>query len=350
MSDITIPRAASAGTGAVSRRRFLQASAAATVAAGASACSRDQEPIVRPEGVPLSAFDKKSTAEQVTAGIDLAGRTVLVTGATSGLGLETMRVLHARGARVLGTGRTLDKASAACASVGERCTPLALELEDLDSVRACSDAVRALGVPVDVLVCNAGIMNLPALEQVRGIEKHFFVNHLGHFLLVNRLLPQVQAAPQGRVVVVTSSAYKWAPPAGIELEDLGQSKGEYSAQEAYGIAKTANGLFSLELARRFQGTAATSNSVNPGAVDTNLWRHLPAWQRAFTPLLRLMIKSPAQGAATQCYVATAPALATVSGHYFSDCNPEVPGGQMRNAELAQRLWAKSEELCAGWLG
>lgn len=333
----------------LTRRELIGGAAVVTAAAATSGCSSNKEPIVRPAGVPLSSFTKKSTAEEVTAGIDLAGKTVLITGATSGLGLETMRVMHARGARVIGTGRTLDKARAACDSVGARCTPLALELESLDSVRDCADAVRAMNAPLDVLMCNAGIMALPERELVKGIEKQFFVNHLGHFLLTNRLLDAVRAAPQGRVVVVTSSAYKWAPPVGIEFDNLSQER-EYTPNKAYGISKTANGLFTLELARRFQGSNATANCINPGAVDTNLSRHYPEWQRRIIGLIAgFFLKPVGVGASTQCYVATAPALAKVSGYYFNECNPEVPGGQMTNAALAQQLWAKSEELCAGYL-
>ncbi len=334
---------------ALTRRGFLQAGGATVLAGSVTACSRGDEVKVRPEGVPLSPFTKTTSAAEAVAGVDLTGKTVLITGATSGLGLESMRVLASLGATVLGTGRTLAKAREACDGVGSRCKPLELELESLDSVRACGDAVRALGMPLDVLMLNAGIMALPELEQVGGLEKQFAVNHLGHFLLANRVLDQVRAAPQGRVVTMSSSAYKWAPPAGIEFDNLSGER-EYTGNKAYGIAKTANGLFSLELARRFAGTAATSNSVNPGAVDTNLMRHLPGWQRAiFTPIARFLVKPVGVGAATQCYVATAPALAQVSGYYFEDCNPVVPAGQMTNTALAQQLWTKSEELCAGYL-
>lgn len=304
---------------------------------------------MRPEGIPVSAYDKKTTAEQVVASIDLSGKTVLITGATSGLGLESMRVLAARGARVLATGRSLDKAKAACASIGPACVPLALELESLDSVRTCAEQVRALAAPIDVLMCNAGIMALPELEKVNGLEKQFAVNHLGHFLLVNLLLPQVMAAAQGRVVVMSSSAYKWAPPAGIEFDNLSGER-DYTPNKAYGQSKTANGLFSLQLAKRLVGSMATSNSVNPGPVDTNLARHYPGWQRAILGVISGFILKPvAQGAATQCYVATDPALAKVSGQYFEDCNPRLPAGQMRNEELAARLWQVSTDLCKGYL-
>lgn len=311
---------------------------------------RPKPPVVRPPGVPLSPFNAKSTAEEVTAGLDLAGRTVLVTGATSGLGLEAMRVLALRGAHVLGTGRTLEKAAAACSTIAGRTTPLALELTDFPSVVACAEAVRALGVPLDALICNAGVMALPQLEQAHGLEKQFVTNHLGHFLLVNRLLPQVQAAEQGRVVVVSSSALKWADETGIEWDNLSGER-DYNPNRAYGQSKLANCLFSLELSRRLAGTRTTSNSMNPGAVLTDLQRHAPAWAVKLGDLLGpAFMKSPAEGASTVCYLAAHPTVAEVSGRYFIDCNPVALGGNSENPEMAERLWAVSTDLVREYLG
>ncbi len=330
-------------------RRIFVASTAALGTAGFAGCGRNDEPVIFAAGVPMSEYDKKTTAEQVVAQLDLSGQTFLITGGTSGLGLESARVLAARGANVLLTGRTRARALEAASSLGARCTPLALELEQPDSILACATEVDRLGMPIDGLLCNAGIMVLGDLRQVRGIEQHFAVNHLGHFLLVNRLLPQVQSAPQGRVVVVGSSAYKWAPPAGIEFDNLDGAR-DFTANKAYGQSKLANALFSLELARRLEGTLATCNSLNPGAVDTSLWRHYPKWQQALlAPVKGLLLKSPEQGASTQCYVATAPALASVSGQYFENCNAVVPPPQVRDAVLAQQLWAKSEQLLREWI-
>lgn len=336
----------------MTRRTFLVAgtSGIAVGTAGLAGCGRNDEPVVFAEGVPMSRFDKKTTAEEVVAGLDLSGRTYLVTGGTSGLGLETARVLLARGANVLLTGRTLDRAREAAAPLGAaRCTPLALELEEPESIVACSAEVNRLGMPIDGLICNAGIMALGERRVVRGIEQHFAVNHLGHFLLVNRLLPLVQAAPQGRVVVVASSAYKWAPPAGIEFDNISGER-DFTPNKAYGQSKLANALFSLALARRLEGSTATSNSLNPGAVDTSLWRHYPKWQQALlAPIKGFLLKTPAQGASTQCYVATAPALAGVNGQYFENCNAVVPPPQVRDAALAERLWTTSEELLRDYL-
>jgi len=335
------------------RRKFIAGVGAAATLPLLSSCSRGGDDTRRPPGVPVSPYGDDSTAEEVTAGVDLRGKTVLITGATSGLGLETMRVLALRGAHVIGTGRTLEKAKAACDSVKGRTTPVALELERWDTIVSATDLIKTLGMPIDMLICNAGIMALPKLERVYGLEKQFVVNHLGHFILANRLLPQVQAAAQGRVVVVSSLGYQWAPPAGIEFDNLSGERG-YEPNKMYGQSKLANGLFSLELARRLRtsGSTATSNSVHPGIILTNLGRHFDEWKRTVSKLIGwTFMKSIPAGAATSCYVATAPALGGVSGHYFENCNPVVPmaGKHMDDLALAQKLWQKSEEIVAEYL-
>ena len=146
---------------------------------------------------PVSPFGPTSTAEEVTAGLDLSGMTALVTGCNSGIGLETMRVLALRGAHVIGTGRTVERARLACDTVEGRATPVALELSDFDSIVACADAVQAMDTPIDMLICNAGML-VRELQQVNGLEIQFVVNHLGHFILTNRLLDRVLAAPEGQ--------------------------------------------------------------------------------------------------------------------------------------------------------
>src|SRR5262249_31521643 len=222
------------------------------------------------QDVPRSSFPSGGTAEDVTAGIDLAGKRVIVTGCNSGIGLETMRVLALRGAHVIGTARTIERGREACASVTGKTTPVVLELSDFDSVVACAKEIRALDTHVDVLVCNAGVL-LTDLQQVRGLEMQFVVNHLGHFILTNRLLDRVKAAPQGRVVVVGSVAHQFVPPGGIQFDNL---SGKGWERQAYGHSKLANGLFSLELSKRLRGTKATSNSLHPGVVATNIMRNM----------------------------------------------------------------------------
>lgn len=336
-------------------RRQLLAGAAATMltAAGCAAGSGDAD-VRRPAGVPVSNFNARSTAEDVTASLDLRGTTALVTGATSGLGRETLRVLALRGAHVIATGRSRERAIEAIAGVGAtgRATPLALDLADWATVTAAAAEVRALGRPLDLLICNAGIMQPPALALVHGIEQQFAVNHLGHFVLCHHLLDTVKAAPQGRVVVVSSQLYLAAPPRGIDFDNLTGAKG-YDAPAMYGQSKLANALFAFELARRLRDTAVTANAVHPGVANTNLDRFKPGWRRLAGRLASLgrgYVKSTEAAAATQVYVATAPALARVTGCYFEDCNPVVPSGpHMGNRELAARLWTASEELTRPFL-
>ena len=335
----------------MNRRDLLLGGSAAistgSLATSVAGCGRAD--VVRPEGVPLGPFNADSTAEEVTAGMDLSGTTALVTGANSGLGYESMRVLALRGAHVIGTARTLEKAAEACASVPGRTTPVALELTDFDSVVACATEVAALGVPLDILMCNAGVMEVPTAEQINGIERHFVTNHLGHFLLTRHLLPQLMTAPQGRVVVVSSGAYKQAPAAGIEFDNLSGER-DYEPRKAYGQSKLANYLFVRELARRVEGTRVTANALQPGVIMTNLGRYLPWYQIVTAKLFGwTFMKSVEAGASTQVYLATWPRLAGVSGYFFKDCNPFLPGGNMENDELAARLWMVSEDLTRPWL-
>ncbi len=292
-----------------------------------------------------SGFGYGSTAEEVTDGLSLQGRTVLLTGCNSGLGLETLRVLARRGARVLGTARTLEKARAACESAGPGAVPLACELSDPASVRACVEAVRAGGERLDALVCNAGIMALPRLQQAHGIELQLFTNHVGHFMLVTGLLDRL--AEDGRVVVLSSRAHTRAPKEGIRFDDLAGAK-SYSPWGHYGQSKLANLLFAKELARRFAGSRRTANAVHPGVIWTNLNRHMPAAASLFYLVAGpLVLKSVAQGAATQVYVAVHPAVAGISGAYFADCNVARPRPDAEDPALARRLWEVTESIVAG---
>jgi WW domain-containing oxidoreductase len=295
-----------------------------------------------------SGFGYGSTAEQVTEGLDLSGRNILVTGANSGLGLETVRVLAKRGARVLGTGRSAEKVRAACTGLSGDIVPLTCDLADPASVRGCVEAVGKDGARLDAIVCNAGIMALPKLEQAFGHELQFFTNHIGHFILVTGLMERL--AEGGRLVIVSSDAHRRAPKEGIQFGNLSGEKG-YGPWSAYGQSKLANILFAKELARRLEGTGKTANSLHPGVIATNLGRHMPAIGRIALDLLSpLALKSHAQGAATQCYVAVHPAAASARGEYFADCNVARPTRNARDAAMAARLWQESERIAASLPG
>ena len=292
-----------------------------------------------------SGFGYGSTAEQVTEGLDLAGKTILVTGCNSGLGQEALRVLTMRGARVVGTARTVEKAKVACDAVkGGSTIPLACELADPASVKACVAEVKRQGLKLDAIICNAGIMALPKLEKAFGYELQFFTNHIGHFILVTGLLEQL--TDTGRVVMLSSAAHLQAPKGGIQFDNLDGSKG-YGEWANYGQSKIANLLFAKELARRFAGTKKTANAVHPGVIATNLSRHMnPVARFFFGAVGPLALKTVPQGAATEVYVATSPAAASISGEYFADCNVARPRKDATDAELAKKLWEVSEKIVA----
>jgi WW domain-containing oxidoreductase len=286
-------------------------------------------------------FGKRSTAEDVTEGVDLTAKVALVTGVNSGIGSETLRVLASRGAHVIGTARTLEKAQQGCAQADGATTPLACELTDLDSIRACVESVAGQFDKLDIVVANAGIMALPKLEQVRGIEKQFATNHLGHFLLITSLLDRL--ADGARVVMVSSGGHVGAPKEGIQFDNLSGENG-YSALRAYGQSKLANILFARSLSQRMAGRA-TANSLHPGVIATHLGRHMnPLLSRVLGIFFMPFAKSVGQGAATSCLLAASPSVQGVTGRYFSDCREARSSDNANDDALAERLWEVSVQL------
>ncbi|HEX2872513.1 MAG TPA: SDR family oxidoreductase [Polyangiaceae bacterium] len=291
-----------------------------------------------------SGFGYGSSAEQVTEGLSLSGKSFLVTGCGSGIGRETARVLALRGARVIGTGRTLASAERACAALEGRALPLACELSEPNSVRSCVESVKRQGFELDGIICNAGIMALPTLQRALGYELQFFTNHVGHFLLVTGLLETLST--QGRVVMVSSAFHKRAPAVGIDFDNL-RGEGRYTAWEAYGRSKFANVLFAKHLARRFAGTARTANAVHPGVVRTELQRHMPGLAAAaMTAAGPIFLKNVGQGAATQVYAAAHPDAARISGQYLANCNVSKARPDTDDVQLAERLWKVSEQIAS----
>lgn len=298
--------------------------------------------LFKPKG--KSGFGYTSTAEEVTAAIDLTGKTILITGCNSGLGQETARVLALRGARIVGTSRTAEKAQNALAAFGNIHKGYECELSDPKSVRACVAALKKDGLIFDAVICNAGIMALQQLEKAHGYELQFFTNHIGHFMLVTGILDLL--SPEGRVVMLSSAAHSMAPKEGIQFDNLSSEK-EYKPWKAYGHSKLANLLFAKELSRRFAGTKRTANAVHPGVIHTNLGRNMSGFANAALAAVGpIFLKSVGQGAATQCYVAVHPDTAAASGQYFADVNIAKPRADAENAALAKRLWLVSEEIVA----
>jgi NAD(P)-dependent dehydrogenase (short-subunit alcohol dehydrogenase family) len=304
-------------------------------------------------------FGAETTTEEVLAGVDLSGKRVLVTGVSAGLGIETARAAAAHGARVVGTARDLGKASEALAPhAGLGVEVLECDLASLASVRACADALVARGEGFDVIIANAGVMNCPFGHTADGFETQFGTNHLGHFVLVNRLVPLLKSG--GRVVILSSSAHQMSD---VDLDDPGFEKTEYEAFAAYGRSKTANILFALELDRRLQARGIRATALHPGGIMTELLRHTSperlqqmaeqsvrrADGSADTPA---KVKTVPQGAATSVWAAFVAPAAAIGGRYLVDCQVAEVGEAGREGvqayavdpERAKALWAKSEEM------
>lgn len=302
----------------------------------------------------------ETTTDEVIAGIDLRGRTALVSGATTGLGLETARTLARAGATVIIGSRSAAKGDDAVAAVRARVPDATLsyvqmDLADLASVRACADAVLERADALHIVVANAGIMFTPEGRTADGHELQFGTNHLGHFVFVNRLVPLLVAGAPSRVVVLSSGAHTISD---IVWDDPDFQSRPYDKFEAYGQSKTANALFAVELDRRLRPFGVRANSVHPGMIMTDLARHMDADDlaelgrraasnaEAGTGQGMPAFKSVEQGAATSVWAAVAPELAEVGGAYLADAEIRVDEARpyALDADAARRLWALSEEL------
>ncbi len=295
-------------------------------------------------------FGARSTADQVLAGVDLTGRHFVITGCNSGIGFETMNALAANGAHVIGLARSLTAAAAACKRAGPKCTPVACDLADLDSVAAAAAAIRALETPLDAIVANAGIAHLPTLQTRHGVEMQFLVNHVGHFALVNRLADLVRDGT-GRIVIVSSSAsINHAPAEGIMFDNLDGHQ-SYRPFAFYGQSKLAAALYAKELSRRLKGRGIAVNSVHPGATKgTRLNKYL-RWPLTFVvSVAKLFMRNAQRGAATQALLAASPRVAGISGEYWTDCQIATGSPLLTDDGLAQRLWEVSERIVAGDAG
>ncbi len=310
----------------------------------------------------ISGFGADSTTDEVLEGIDLGGKRALVTGASAGLGIETCRALAARGAEVVLVARDKAKTQAAANSIMQtlpqaRLSVEVLDLADLNSVRACAAAVLENYDNIDLLVNNAGVMACPLARTAEGCEMQFGVNHIGHFLLTNLLMPLLAQGEGARVVCLTSAGHKYSP---ILFDDLHFDIRAYDKWIAYGQSKTANALFAVELSRRFGAQGVLANAVHPGGIHTELGRHLS--KKDIAQMIQQSesssgwsFKSVPAGAATSVWAATTPLLAGKGGHYLEDCDFSFelqPGEEATNGYLpyaldpqaAERLWQRSEKI------
>jgi NAD(P)-dependent dehydrogenase (short-subunit alcohol dehydrogenase family) len=291
-------------------------------------------------------FGSRSTADQVLAGIDLTGKHYLITGAAGGIGLQTASALAANGGHVVVMARTLDDARQACREIGYSCSPLQCDLGDLDSVADAVAAVRRLDVRLDAIVANAGIASPESLSLHSGIEQQFFVNHIGHFALINGLAELLRDA-SGRVVIVSSNAAAaGAANSDIMFDNLAGQR-FYHPERFYRQSKLANALYAKELSRRLHSRGVVVNCADPGAVrGTAIARHSSLLRRLARSAARPFRRSPAQGAATSALLAASPSVSGVSGQYWRHCQVAPGNSELEDADLAARLWKVSEEIIA----
>ena len=276
----------------------------------------------------------------------LEGKTVLITGATGGIGLAAAVAMARQGAHLVLVGRNQTRGLDAISEIrrragSDRAEFLRADFSSLAEVRRLALVLVAEDRPLHVLVNNAGTMNTSRKLTIDGFEEMFAVNHLAHFLLTRLLLPRLQACAPSRIVHVASNAHSFCK--GMRWHDLSHER-EFSAFPAYGHSKLANILFSSELARRLRGSGVTSNALHPGAVATGIGSNNGITGRVVPLLLKPFFRSPARGAATTVYLASAAEIDGVTGKYFYDSKPADPKPWALDTNAAGRLWVTSEKL------
>lgn len=316
--------------------------------------------------------ERQMTTTEVLDGRDLTGEVVVITGGSTGIGFETARALAAAGASVMITARTEEKGDDAIARLrelvpGADVTYEILELGSLDSVRACAADIRRRLPRIDVLICNAGIMAVPFGRTDEGFELQFGTNHLGHFVLVGKLIPSLLLASPSRIVLLSSAGHGMGD---IRWDDPNYDTTEYTKMEAYGQSKTANILHAVELERRYGARGIHAYAVHPGMVATDLGRHFTAEDFADIAARAaaaakasaaakgtkkeskdstragggLALVNTDVGAATSVWAATAAELEGNGGVYLADCSITAAMPYAIDPDAAARLWELSERL------
>jgi NAD(P)-dependent dehydrogenase (short-subunit alcohol dehydrogenase family) len=316
-------------------------------------------------------FGATSTTEDVLSGINLRGKRILITGVSAGLGVETARSLAAHGAHVAGAARDLGKAEGATAQVRKDAAPnggsfelIELDLASLKSVRACADRLLAKGEPFDVVIANAGVMATPFGHTADGFETQFGTNHLGHFVLINRIASLIREG--GRLINLSSAGHRFS---NVDLEDPNFERTPYDPFVAYGRSKTANILFAVAFDKRHRGRGVRAAAVHPGGIQTELGRHMDSsqmqqlidridQQQAAEGKGPFQWKTIPQGAATSVWAAVVSPADKIGGQYCENCHVGhlVAGNATISAVSegvrayaldvanAEALWKKSEEL------
>jgi NAD(P)-dependent dehydrogenase (short-subunit alcohol dehydrogenase family) len=306
-------------------------------------------------------FNGRATADEILEGLDLSGKTIVVTGSSAGLGYETSRAMAAAGAEVVMIARDPEKNAKAVARIkaaqpDAKLYPVTMDLAEIASVRRAAGEILAAHPKIHALINNAGIMGGPLVITGDGLELHFAINHIGHFLLTNLLVPALKAAAPSRVVILSSAGHRLP---GFDLSDLNFKERAYEYHLAYCQAKRANVLHAVALSKRLAGFGIAANAVHPGAIRTEVFRDLTeehiqgaiAWSAASgSPE-----KTPGQGAATQVWAAVSPGADGLSGLYFEDCHvaEHIPSDNFGAAgvieealdpDMAERLWQESEKI------
>jgi NAD(P)-dependent dehydrogenase (short-subunit alcohol dehydrogenase family) len=322
----------------------------------------------------MSGFNKDTTTDEVLANVDLRGRRIVITGTSSGLGLESTRALASKGAAITMLARNVEKNEVAANRVREEVPGAdletrAIDLTSLASIRACAESILNDHSEIDVLINNAGVMVCPYSANADGFENQLMSNHIGHFLFSVLLTPALVRGAPARLVELSSGAHGLSA---FDFEDPNFERREYDPWTAYGQSKTANALFALEYDRRLRDRGVSAFSVHPGVIMTELGRHMtPETMQLMQDQARaraeaagepvsdeppaMTFKSVEAGAATQCWAATAPELEGQGGKYLADCQIGILDGDVsetgvaphaQDADAAARLWTLSES----WVG
>jgi NAD(P)-dependent dehydrogenase (short-subunit alcohol dehydrogenase family) len=309
-----------------------------------------------------TGFGNKSEASEVMSGIDLSGKVALVTGGYSGIGFETVRALTGAGAKVIVPSRDVDRAVTTLDGVIGAEQIGFMDLSDLPSVTRFGEAIAANHPKIDIAIFNAGVMACPLYRTQQGLEWQLGVNHVGHYVLLQTLLPSLRAARGARLVTLSSIAHRMSA---VRFDDMNYNDREYDKWQAYGQAKSAQSLMAVELDRREAGNGIRSFSVHPGGIFTPLQRHLGNAEMAEfgwtdtdgrpSPVAEKLFKTTTQGCATSLWAATHSLLDNVGGVYCEDCNVSDVVPDESNAftgvrqwaidsETAQRTWTETETL------
>ena len=279
----------------------------------------------------------------------LQGKTCVMTGATSGIGLAAAVELAARGARLVLVARNPARADDAVRAIHARTPNAPIEivrgdLAKLAEVRDAADAILARCPAIHLLWNNAGVVKLRRELTADGFEAMFGVNHLAYFVMTSRLQGRLRATAGARIVNTASDAHRFG--GALDFDDL-QSERSFGPFKSYGRSKLCNILWTRELARRLDGSGVTANCFHPGGVATRLGQTDASWTRVFGKVIGLFMLTPEQGASTGVFLATAPELANVSGRYFAKSREKKPASYAQDDAAAERLWDASEKLVAG---